>query len=185
MFNAFLEPAMLMQILLHTPRWVFGLFAVLLALGLSQLASRRASLVKVSILPLAMLGLSFYGVVSAFAEQPWAVLGWLVALAGTVAAVSSRPLPQGTAYEPSTRMFTLPGSATPLALMMGIFFTKYAVGVAMSLSPSLAQHAGFAWSISALYGALSGVFLGRAVRLWRLAMPTLGRAPAAAGMTLR
>jgi hypothetical protein len=176
---------MLMQILLHTPRWVFGLFAVLLALGLSQLAGRQAGLRKVSILPLAMLGLSFYGVVSAFAEHPWAVLGWLVALAGAVAAVSSRPLPQGTAYEPTTRLFALPGSAVPLALMMSIFFTKYAVGVAMSLSPGLAQHAGFAWTISALYGALSGVFLGRAVRLWRLALPTFGQAPAAAGMALR
>ena len=176
---------MLMQILLHTPRWVFFLFAALLVLGLSQLAGRQAGLRKVSILPLAMLGLSFYGVVSAFAGQPWAVLGWLVALTGAAAAVSSRPLPQGTAYEPATRMFALPGSATPLALMMGIFFTKYAVGVALVMSPALGQQAGFAWAISALYGALSGVFLGRAMRLWRLALPTLSRAPAAAEMALR
>jgi len=176
---------MLMQILLHTPRWVFGLFAVLLALGLSQLANRRASLAKVSILPLAMLGLSFYGVMSAFAGYPWAVLGWVATLVGAAAAVSSRPLPQGTTYEPAARLFTLPGSAVPLVLMMSIFFTKYAVGVAMSLSPGLAQQAGFAWSVSALYGALSGVFLGRAVRLWRLALPTLRQAPVTAGMAVR
>lgn len=176
---------MLMQILLHTPRWVFGLFAVLLALGLSQLAGRRASLVKVSILPLAMLALSFYGVWAGFASQPWVLLGWLKALSVSTLLVLRRPLPAGSAYDDSAREFTLPGSAVPLAMMMGIFFTKYAVGVALSLQPGLAQNTTFAWAISLLYGALSGVFLGRAIRLWRLALPTLGQAPVAAGMALR
>lgn len=163
---------MLMQILLHTPRWVFGLFAVLLALGLSQVATRRAGLARVSILPLAMLGLSFFGVWSGFAaSQPWAMLAWLAALGASAWQVSRRPLPAGTSYDASTRTFALPGSFVPLAMMMAIFLTKYAVGIAMAMQPGLAQHASFAWGASALYGAFSGVFLGRALRLWRLAMP--------------
>src|SRR5204863_101542 len=66
---------------------------------------------------------------------------------------------------------------TRLALMMGIFLTKYAVGVSLAFSPALAQSASYATAISVVTGALSGVFLGRAVRLWRLAMPTLAEAP--------
>jgi len=166
-----MEPAMLMQILLHTPRWVFGLFAVLLALGLSQLAARRAGLVKVSILPLAMLALSFYGVSAGFASQPWVLLAWLKALSTSALLVMRRPMPAGTGYDEATRTFTLPGSAMPLVMMMGIFFTKYAVGVAMVMQPGLAQHTTFALAISLLYGALSGAFLGRAVRLSRLVWP--------------
>ncbi len=163
---------MLMQILLHTPRWVFALFAALLVLGLSQLAARRAGLVKVSILPIAMLALSLYGVWAGFAQaQPWVLLAWLKALATGALLVTRRPLPAGTSYDDATRSFALPGSVVPLAMMMGIFFTKYAVGVAMVLQPGLAQHSTFAFVTSVLYGALSGVFLGRAVRLWRLALP--------------
>jgi len=55
---------MLMQILTHTPRWVFALFAVLVVLGLSQIAGRHATLRRVTLLPVAMLALSFYGVAS-------------------------------------------------------------------------------------------------------------------------
>lgn len=163
----------LMQILLHTPRWVFGLFAVLLALGLSQVVSRRASLTRVSILPLAMVALSFSGVWSGFAaSQPWLLLGWLKALGASAWLVSRRPAPAGTAYESETRTFVLPGSAMPLAMIMAIFLTKYAAGIAMAMQPGLAQHTTFAWVTSVLYGAFSGVFLGRALRLWRMAVPT-------------
>ena len=163
---------MLMQILVHTPRWVFGLLAVLLALGVSQLAARRASLARVSMLPLAMLGLSFYGAWSAFGQaQPWVLLAWLTALGAAAVLVARRPLPAGTGYDAASRSFALPGSAVPLAMMMAIFFTKYAVGVAMTMQPGLARNATFAWLTSALYGAFSGVFLGRAGRLWRLARP--------------
>ncbi|HJV69013.1 DUF6622 family protein [Ideonella sp.] len=168
---------MSMQILSHTPRWVFVLFTVLLLLGLSQLAGRRAGLRRVSILPLAMLAWSLYGTLAAFAAQPVVLLGWLGALAAACAAVATRPLPAGTAYDPATRRFALTGSAWPLVLMMGIFFTRYTVGVLLAMSPGLASDSGFGWTVASLYGMLSGVFLGRALRLWKLALPTLAQAP--------
>ncbi len=168
---------MLMQILTHTPRWVFALFAALLVLGLSQLAGRRARLRRVTVLPLAMVGLSLWGTVSAFPRQPVVLLGWLAALALVAALVTRRPLPAGTAYDPASRQFALPGSAWPLVLMMGLFFTKYAVGVTLATAPALALDAGFGWVVSAVYGALSGVFLGRAARLWKLALPSVAQAP--------
>ena len=171
---------MLLQILTHTPRWVFALFAVLLVLGLSQLAGRHATLRRVSLLPLAMLGLSFYGVVSSFPSLPWSLLTWLAGVGLAAAAVLARPLPEGTHYDAARHLFALPGSALPLALIMGIFFAKYTVGVSLAISPALAQSAGYATLVSALTGAMSGIFLGRAARLWRLAMPTLSQAPSMA-----
>jgi hypothetical protein len=54
--------------------------------------------------------------------------------------------------------------------MMGIFFTKYAVGVALGMHLAQANDVSFAIPVSALYGAFSGVFAARAARLWRLAM---------------
>ena len=54
--------------------------------------------------------------------------------------------------------------------MMGIFTTKYAVGVALSLHPALEHDTLVALGISTLYGVFSGSFIARALRLWRLAL---------------
>ncbi|MED5618413.1 DUF6622 family protein [Ideonella sp. BN130291] len=161
---------MLIQILTHTPRWVFGLFLVLLALGVQQLFTRQVTLRRVSLLPVVMTGLSVWGVISAFAMQPLALPAWMAGavLAGGV--LLQFPLPAGVRYDAASRRFQLPGSAVPLALMMGVFFTKYAVGVTLAQAPELAFHGGFSLGLSALYGLFTGLFVGRAARLWRLAV---------------
>jgi hypothetical protein len=160
---------MLMQILVHTPRWVFVLFFVLVYVGIKQFVARRVSFARVSLLPVAFFGLSLYGVVSSFPALPLALLAWALALGLAALALAMSEVPEGTAYDAITRRFAVPGSAVPLALMMGIFFMKFVVGVTLASAPQLAQVASFALPVSALYGAFSGVFLGRAMRLWRLA----------------
>jgi hypothetical protein len=159
---------MLIQILRHTPTWVFILFFALIAVGIAQIASRSMPLARVTALPLALAGLSLYGVVAPFATQPLAVLCWACGGAAAVMLVQRRTLPAGTSYDPVTRRFHVPGSVVPLVLMLAIFCTKYAVGVTLGITPQLAAQAPFAWLVSALYGVLSGGLLGRAVRLWRL-----------------
>ena len=61
---------MLIEILQRTPPWVFVLFFALLALGYFQSRSRTVSRRRVSILPVAMIVLSLYGVFSAFGIAP-------------------------------------------------------------------------------------------------------------------
>lgn len=162
---------MLWQILLHTPRWVYAIFVVLLVYGLTQLAGRRVSLRAIAVLPVAMSAWSLVGTVSAFGASPATLTAWVLALALAAAPLAARPAPAGTTWDAGTRRFTLPGSAWPLALMMGIFFTKFTVGVQLALSPLLAHDATFGTAVAGIYGALSGLFVGRAMRLWRLALP--------------
>ena len=161
---------MLLQILANTPRWVFVLFAALLWLGLSQLLTRRVGLSRITGLAIGMSAFSLYGTVSAFAGVPMALLAWLAGAAAVFALLAGRAAPLGTRFDAATRRFTVPGSAVPLALMMGIFFTKYAVGVALGMHLAQANDVSFALPVSTLYGAFSGVFAARAARLWRLAM---------------
>jgi hypothetical protein len=161
---------MLFEILAHTPRWVFVLFAVLVWFGAKQLLANTVSLTRITLLPLAMTGLSVYGVISAFGESPAALAGWAVGAAALVFLVLQRRLPAGTRYDAATRRFHLGGSAVPLVLMMGIFFTKYIVGVMLAMHPEIGHQAGFALGISTLYGIFSGIFSARALRLWKLAM---------------
>jgi hypothetical protein len=54
--------------------------------------------------------------------------------------------------------------------MMGIFFTKYAVGATLAMHPEIRHDAAFALAVPLMYGLFSGIFAGRALRLWKLAM---------------
>ena len=160
---------MILRILANTPLWVWGLLAALLALGISQMFTRSASLARVIFLPAAMIGLAIYGIFSVFGANPAVLLAWCAAAAFAVPALLSRPVPAGTRYDAATRRFTLPGSPLPLLLILGIFLTKYAVGVTLAMRPALGGETGFALSVAGLYGIFSGILLGRALRLRRLA----------------
>ncbi|MDA7414837.1 hypothetical protein PGB34_00540 [Xenophilus arseniciresistens] len=162
---------MLIQILLHTPAWVFVLFAALLWLGTRQLSASAMPLWRVTAMPVAMVMLAVYGVVTAFGHSPAGLGGllcWALAAAAVAQAVQRRPLHEQVRYDAATRRVQLPGSWVPLLLIMGIFLTKYGVGVLLALHPGYARHATFALGISTLYGLFSGLFAGRALRLWRL-----------------
>ena len=168
------QPQMLGQIVQHTPYWVWGLLVGLLGLGCSQLFDRQAGLRRVLLMPVAMTGFSVYGLASAFGGSGHAgaaVLIWLAAAAMvTGLALSFRPTaPSGTLYAAPSRSFWLPGSAIPLALIVGIFLTKYLVGVELAMQPTLAQDGPFVLQIAALYGVFNGLFVARSLRLLRLA----------------
>ncbi len=160
---------MFIQIITRTPVWVWAILAVLLWVGLKQTLPRSVSLRRITVLPLVMVGLSLAGTVTAFGTGNHTLLAWAVAAAVALAVVITRNLPHGTQFNAWTESFQIPGSWTPLVLMMGIFITKYAVGVTLSIRPDLARDALFGQCVGALYGGFSGVFVARAARLWRLA----------------
>ncbi len=167
------QPHLLGAIIQNTPYWVWALLAGLIALGTSQLAGRNVSLARATAMPLAMTGLSVYGLVSAFggAGLVGASVGaWLVAACAIAGlALWLQPAaPSGTLYAAASRSFYIPGSAMPLALILGIFLTKYFVGVELALQPALARDSSFALQIALLYGVFNGLFAARALRLWCL-----------------
>lgn len=182
LFNLLIQqPQILGQIIQNTPVWVWALLTGLLGLGGSQLFDRQVSLVRAMVMPVAMTGLSVYGLASAFGKsgQAGAVLGaWLVAalLIAALALWFQPTAPKGTLYEGSSRSFYIPGSAMPLALILGIFLTKYFVGVELAMQPALARDGSFALQIAVLYGVFNGLFAARSLRLWRLTRQNAPRA---------
>jgi hypothetical protein len=119
-----------------------------------------------------MAGFSVWGTVSAFGGSPlfgYVMLAWMFAASVMLAVVAPMAVPPGTSYDVSARTFALPGSWTPLVLILGIFVTKYAVGATLAMQPGMTRHGVFVLAVGGLYGLFSGIFAGRAVRLWRLA----------------
>lgn len=161
---------MLMQILTNTPPWVFAVFGILLWQGINQMRPRTVGITGSTIVPLSMTALSLYGVVSAFGDTPQSLLTWVVGAALAFAVYCSVARTTQIRYEATSRTFLLPGSVVPLVLFMGIFLTKYAVGVSLRMQPALAHDSSFALALGLLYGAFSGVFLARSAQLWRVAL---------------
>ncbi len=166
------HPEAVVPVLRQTPLWVWGLLTAFLALGVSQLRDRSASLARVSLMPVAMTLFSVSGTYSAFGATPHlglAISAWLIAAVLAFALVA-RGRAGGAQYDPAQRLYRLPGSAVPLMLIVGIFLVKYVVGVDLVMAPQLVQDTQYVLCIAALYGAFTGFFVGRAARLWRLAV---------------
>jgi len=160
---------MFLQILSRTPSWVFVVLALLLAYGLTQLRSRQMALRRIVGVGVAMVLLGGFGVASAFGAAPLLLLAWGLAAAAVLALVLRIPLAAAARYDAASRRIHVPGSVVPLVLLMGIFLIKFGVGVALAIHPELTAQAGFALTVALLYGAFSGIFAGRAARLWKLA----------------
>lgn len=156
-------------VLTHTPGWVFALLLALLTFGVSQCFAREASLQRVLALPLGMTALAVSGLASTFGPAPATLSLWITAALLSAGAASAVPLSAGTRYDAARRRFVLPGSMAPLLLIVGVFSVKYTVGVALALQPELARQPGFSAAVGSLYGMFSGLFIGRAARLWKLA----------------
>jgi hypothetical protein len=166
------QPQMLGTVLKSTPVWVWGLLAALIALGLSQVRSRNASLARITVEPAVMTTLSLLGTVSTFGSSPLfgsVLLAWLAAAAASLTITATIAPPPGTIYDAVSRKFRQPGSWVPMLLILGIFLTKYVGGVDLAMQPGLARDPQYTLTTAALYGLFSGIFIGRAARLWRLA----------------
>lgn len=161
---------MLTLILKGTPVWVFVLFFALIALGYFQSRDRTVGRSRVAITPAALIALSLYGVLSTFS-----FFGLLFCLAGAAmtAGLGVRFGNQrNVSYSPETKSFFVPGSWIPLALMIAIFFTKYAVAVVQARQLPLVNQLAFIATASLCYGIFSGVFFARAAVIWRSARRT-------------
>jgi hypothetical protein len=159
---------MLMPIILHTPIWVWFLLVALIAVGSSQLAQRRITPLRATLVPLLLSALSLTGVFISLAQPELTLPAWVACAAVVAAAMLSRAAPAGTAWDAVEGRFVVPGSALPLVAMMGLFLTKYAVGVSLALAPSLHRDLAFTVGVAVIYGGFAGLFLGRTARIWRL-----------------
>ena len=167
-----------LQIIQHTPVWVWGLFVALVAFGLSQTRDRAVSLTRVTILPLVLLALSFWGVVSTFAHATIAIVAWGAGVATAIALGRGLMRARGASWSPETGLLHVPGSWLPLAMMVALFLIKWGVGATLAINHSMVSHTAFGAACGLAYGGFSGLFAARALGLRSLASVRLASAAA-------
>jgi hypothetical protein len=159
---------MLTEILAHTPLYVWAILAFLVYRGMQASKPREVTLTALCILPLVMLGLSLFGIQSAFGLAGLPFVLWLAgALLGATLAWRFS-YPASLSAHPERGAIAMPGSWVPMALMMVLFLMKYAVAIVMAMSPALRHDVVFTAVVCTLYGAFSGIFNGRLLRCLEL-----------------
>jgi hypothetical protein len=161
---------MILQILQHTPVWVWALLLALLALGFAQTRPRSVPRSRLLLLPLALLALGLWTMAPNWVAQPLTLLVWLCML-GAFGLVGFRlPPPAGAHWQAETARLQLPGSWFPLVLIVTIFGLRYSMGVSLALHPAWRSALAVLLPAAATFGALSGLFLGRSLRLRALTL---------------
>jgi hypothetical protein len=160
---------MLLQIITHTPLFVWALLAGLVALGWRQTRTRQVVPRQVLMLPAAMLGLGLWSLVPGLQTNPSVALLWLAALALGAAGGLRTPQVPGTAWLADEGHFRVPGSWVPMGFIVVIFMMRYALGAGTALHPEWRADLSVQGPLAGLFGALAGLSLGRALGLLRLA----------------
>lgn len=160
---------MVLEILMGTPAWVFGLFIVLVMLGFQQSKGRTISRGLIIPLPAGMILLSLAGIFSSFGVSPITIGLWGASLV-IVTLFSIKYLPvKGVRPDAGTDRIIVDGSWLPLVLMMAIFFTKYFVAVFTIIQPGIVTSTQFTLACCIVYGIFSGIFSARAISMWKAA----------------
>lgn len=169
---------MLQQIVSHTPAYVWVILGVLVYRGVAASRDRSLTVRSVFILPVVMLVLGLQSTANGFGLESPAGAAWLTGLAVGVAMMWQRA---GTTFvlDRAAGKVQLRGSWLPMALMMTIFVGKFAMAVALATQPGLRASLAFALPAGALFGALSGFFMARPLRVAAAlrATPAGARAP--------
>lgn len=151
---------MLQQIISHTPVYVWALLAFLLYRGYLAASDREVGLRNLFIIPAVMLFLSVSSMDQRFGESPLVWTCWLAGVAAS--AVLAWGLMRGPiSVNRDAGTVLQRGSLVPLALMLSIFVTKYAIAVLLAINPAAGRNSAVAVAICTLFGVFNGIFLGR------------------------
>jgi uncharacterized protein DUF6622 len=151
------------QILIHTPLWVWPLFAYLVWLGIQAMRPRTTTIWRSLIVPAIFIIWGLSGLVSQSQNTVLPLVAWLAAalVLGATGFLLAKPFE----LDHTTGEIKRPGSIVPLIRNLTIFALQYTVRVIMAIDPEARLTATVVGR--AVGGAMTGYFLGRTVALLR------------------
>jgi multisubunit Na+/H+ antiporter MnhC subunit len=163
-------------VVVHTPIWVWVLFAYLLSRGLGALREREIRPGRALIVPIVFLVWGLAGLIESrglgFDLALFAV-GLAAGFVGGRAIAALTPPPR---LALDAGAMTLPGSPIPLALILVSFAIKYVAAVALALNAGSPAHAEIASASALVGGFFAGLFWGRSLTQFRRALAAAGLA---------
>ena len=146
----------LLTIVMHTPIWVWPLYALLLFLGFQRTRDSSLALWRVLVLPVVVAVLAVVSLIgSGLNALPATLVG--LAVGGTCGWLLE---PQGATRRLSDGRIWLRGEWTFYQLLLVLMF-RYASSVASAMDPVLNANPTWHWMLSFVSATLSALFLGR------------------------
>jgi len=158
---------MLMQMLTHTPLFVWAILAFLIVRGVLATRERDANIRKLFIIPAVMLVMALQDIATRFGLHGAALAAWgagVLATALPIWFLGRARIVAGSTEGNTAGSLRLRGSWAPLCVMLALFAIKYAAIVATILNPQLRQDALFTVALCAASGLSNGYFLGSLAR---------------------
>lgn len=159
------QGATVIEIITHTPLWVWPLLLYLLYVGWKATRNRVVAPWRLLVMPAVITGLALYNLFSAGPS-----FAGLAAFAAGAAGGSAAGFALGLRRPAERRgdgKLALKGDWVPLVLILAIFAVRYATGVALGIDPSLAQDTAFL----VVRLALSGLFAALMIMLTLSMLP--------------
>lgn len=158
---------MLMQMLTHTPLFVWAILAFLIVRGVLATRERDANIRKLFIIPAVMLVMALQDIATRFGLHGAPLAAWgagVLATALPIWFLGRARIVAGSTEGNTAGSLRLRGSWAPLGVMLAVFAIKYAAIVATVLNPQLRHDTLFAVALCAASGLSNGYFLGSLAR---------------------
>jgi hypothetical protein len=167
--------SLLFQIIVHTPLWVWALFAFILGLGVVGLRPRTMPPWRLAILPLVGIGTSLSGIVQS-PRPTLAFAAWFIAL------LAALPLGHAAGRRRPARLLddgrlAVAGGWFMLLFGVSIFAVRYALGVLFGVAPALKAEPVWIGLSAGAGGVIAGIGIGWLAGL----LLQVRRSPAAVG----
>jgi hypothetical protein len=151
------------EILLHTPWWVYVLFAYILYVGIKATKMRRVPVLQSFVAPCIFTVISIYGLVGRVADHllyilPWGIAGIIGIAIGWVEMHRLNII-----VDRKNHLLKIPGSAFTLILYLLFFGSNYYLGFMNATDPERAKEIQFAIFILLISGIGTGVMWVRGV----------------------
>lgn len=151
----------LYQILLNTPWWVYVLLVYLLCVGYKASKPGTVSIKKLLILPVLFSVMSIHSLVTVIGVNGFSVSVYGVALLVGIGLGWWQITNRGIIVDKTHLLVKSSGTWSTLIIIFIIFFTKYYFGYELALDPAKAHQSGFEFSLLAVSGVCTGLFVGR------------------------
>lgn len=151
------------QFLINTPWWVYVLFIFLIKIGFQASKSRVVSLKKLFIIPAVFTFMSVHTLLTAVKPDYFAISSWSLAVLVGILLGYWQVYRYNVQVDKKQWLIRLQGTWSTLIVILIIFGTKYYFSYALAVDPQRASQTAFEFSMLAVSGACTGLFIGRLI----------------------
>lgn len=174
---------LIVEILAHTPVWVWLLLAFLISRGAAAMRPREVSPSRVLIVPAVFFVWGGSGLLAGPDGSAPNIAAFVVALlVGLTAGRALNALSPAPRLSRDTGLLAMPGSSVPLILICLAFAAKYTGNVALAMASDASAHAQLASAMVAVGGLFAGLFWGRTLGQFQRALRADGQAATLANL---